>query len=106
MAGCVQLLGLDRVKERLGRKWPEFADRVLLIAQQVLDQHLGPGDIYRSIDDASFQICFESADETWAKALVATISADIEGRILSDLESAKGELSVRSFAAARFPLKI
>jgi hypothetical protein len=99
MAGCVQLLGLDQIKERLGRQWPAVADKALLIAQTALDEHLGPGDIYRLVDDASFQICFESSDEAFASAQVKKISDAIEQKIESELGSAENTLTVRTFVA-------
>lgn len=99
MAGCVQLLGLDQIKERLGRHWAEVADKALLIAQTALDEHLSPGDIYRIVDDASFQICFESADEAFANFQVKRISDYIEGRMAAELGSAENELSVRTLVS-------
>jgi hypothetical protein len=99
MAGCVQLLGLDQIRERLGRQWPVVADQALLIAQQALDEHLGPADIYRLVDDASFQICFASSDEALAIAQVRRISDSIEQRIESDLGSPEKQLSVRTFVS-------
>lgn len=99
MAGCVQLLGLDQIKQRLGRHWAEVADQALLIAQRALDEHLSPGDIYRIVDDASFQICFESSDEAFANDQVKRISDSIEDRIAAELGSTENELSVRTFVS-------
>ena len=99
MAGCVQLLGLDQIKERLGKHWAAVADRALLIAQEALDKHLGPGDIYRIMDDATFQICFETGDEGFASYQVKRISDAIEDRIAAELSSAENDLTVRSFVA-------
>jgi hypothetical protein len=99
MAGCVQLLGLDPIKDRLGRKWPEMANKALSIAQRALDEHLGPEDIYRIVDDASFQICFESADQALASAQVQRISDTIEARIDAELGSAENKPSVRTFVS-------
>ncbi len=100
MTGCVLLLGLDRVKLRLGRKWAAFESRVHVIAQEVLDEQLGPGDVYRAVDDASFQICFETSDEDFARDVVQRASALIDARIESELSGAEGEISVDGFAAS------
>lgn len=100
MAGCLQLLWLHTVKERLGPQWSELADRVLKIAQDTLDQLLSPEDVYRLVDDSSFQICFASGDEARAQSRVAEISAEIEGRIFAELKGTERELSVDSFVAA------
>lgn len=99
IGGCVQLLGLDQVKQRLGPQWGEFADRALLIAQEALDAHLSLGDIYRIVDDASFQICFESSDEAYANFQVNRISAAIEERIAVEFGATERELSVSTFVA-------
>ena len=42
MAGCVQLVGLNEVKARLGSQWLKSAGEALLLAEQVLSEHLGP----------------------------------------------------------------
>lgn len=34
MAGCVQLLGLDKIKARLGSRWETVADKALLITKR------------------------------------------------------------------------
>ena len=99
MAGCVQLLGLDPIKDRLGRQWPEIADKALLIAQRALDEHLGPEDIYRIVDDAGFQICFESPDEARAREQVKRISDAIEAMIEAELGGAENRPSVRTFVS-------
>lgn len=99
IAGCVQLLGLDEIKQRLGPQWGEFADRALVIAQGTLDAHLAPGDIYRLVDDAAFQICFESGDEGYANYQVKRISAAIEEQIAVEFGAAERELSVSTFIA-------
>lgn len=99
MAGCIQFLGLDNIKKRLGQQWPGFVDRALMIAEEALQHHLSDGDIYRMLGDASFQICFESSDQAQARAQVSRILASIEDRIESDLAGAEGELSVDSFVA-------
>jgi hypothetical protein len=97
MAGCVALLGLDAVQARLGSRWEDVADRALLIAQEVLDQHLSGGDIYRQVDEATFQICFETSDETRASFEVNRISAAIESAL--NLAGAGEELTVDTFVA-------
>jgi hypothetical protein len=97
MSGCVRLLGLDGVRERLGAQWNDYAERAGLIARQVLDECLGAGDIYREIGEGTFQICFESGDEGRARAQVERISVAIEQRIAAQLSEAG--VSVESFVA-------
>jgi GGDEF domain-containing protein len=100
VAGCVQVLGLQQLKDRLGDSWGKLSDRALAIASEALDRNLGGGDIYRMVSDSAFQICFQSRDEAAAKALVARIAADIEARAAAELADAGGELSVDSFVAS------
>lgn len=99
MAGCVQLLGLDKIKARIGSRWEAVADQALLIAEEVLGQHLSAGDIYRPVGDAAFQICFETSDEAYASFKVNRISSEIESRIALELTEAGEELSVDTFVA-------
>lgn len=98
VAGCVQILGFDETKKRFGDKWIEFQKRAFEIAQEVLDDHLSAGDIYRLVNDSSFQICFESSDEAQAAFQVRRISAAVEARIWAEL--GKDDLSIESFVAS------
>jgi hypothetical protein len=97
MAGCVMVLGLDAVEARLGPRWEVVADKAVLIAQEVLDQHLSGGDIYRQVGEATFQICFETNDESYARFQVNRISAAIESALKR--VGAGEELSVDTFVA-------
>lgn len=100
VAGCVQILGLDEIRARLGTDWSDLADQILEIAQEALQTHLGPGDVYRLINPVTFQICFESSDQALAGRQVEHISAIIEERIAADLAEMKDDLSVETFVAS------
>lgn len=99
LGGCVQLLGLDQIKGRLGPRWTTVAEQALVIAEEVLSERLGYGDIYRSIGEFAFQICFETNDEAEAELQVQRIAAAIDERIGSELVETERALSVDTFVA-------
>lgn len=99
LGGCVQLLGLDQIKGRLGPRWTTVAEQALVIAEEVLSERLGYGDIYRSIGEFAFQICFETNDEAEAELQVQRIAVAIDERIGSELVETERALSVDTFVA-------
>ncbi|HEV7277018.1 MAG TPA: hypothetical protein VGN80_12080 [Devosiaceae bacterium] len=100
MAGCVQVVGLDRIKSRIGSNHADLTDQLQQIAGETLDTFLGDADVYRPIGDDAFQICFETSDQSFAEAQIARISAAIEARLAAEVADARGNLAVEGFAAA------
>lgn len=99
LGGCVQLLGLDRIKGRLGPRWINVAEKALVIAEEVLFERLGYGDIYRPIGEFAFQICFETNDEAEAELQVQRIAEAIDDRIGSELVETERAVSADTFVA-------
>jgi hypothetical protein len=100
VGGCVELLGLEQIKDKLGPQWDAFSNQALAIAEEVLDQHLGPGDIYRPVGEFGYQICFETGDEGEAQRQVGGITKTITDRISRELIQADQAVSVDSFVAS------
>ncbi|WP_173088362.1 hypothetical protein [Devosia sp. 1635] len=100
MAGCVLLVGLDEIRARVGEGWNTLADRATGIAEEVLQQFLGPQDVFQRLPSGAFQVCFETQDEAFAHFQVQRIAARIEERIKLELQHGAPMVSVESFAAA------
>jgi len=66
-ASRLNIIGLKHVKERLGPSWRHVADRANRIARNVIERHLGPGDIYATSGDDSYITVFARLSELEAR---------------------------------------
>ena len=66
-ASRLNIIGLKHVKERLGSSWRHVADRANRIARNVIERHLGPGDIYATSGDDSYITVFARLSELEAR---------------------------------------
>src|SRR5260370_12687466 len=66
-ASRLNIIGLKHVKERLGPSWRHVADRADRIARNVIERHLGPGDIYATSGNDSYITVFARLSELEAR---------------------------------------
>ncbi len=71
-AGKVHAIGLAKVRERFGAKWPEVSKKAHAIARNAIARHLGDGDLYCLFHEINYLIVFPrlSAEEAQLKALL------------------------------------
>ncbi|MEQ8964889.1 MAG: hypothetical protein RID91_03620 [Azospirillaceae bacterium] len=81
-AGTLQVLGLDAVREALGRQWSDVADQVDSVAESVLHRHLGSEDFYSRPDPENYVICFSRLGRTAAERTTRKIGEEIRVRLL------------------------
>ena len=99
LTGSVQLVGLSRIREKLGSGWDEIAAKAAAIAEKEINKRLGETDIYKP-DDDGYLICFDALDEAGAAHVAKDISDEIEARLVEQLAELHGEdLSVSAFVA-------
>ena len=98
VAGKLQLVGLDSVREKLGRRWPELAARTLDLAERVIRRYLQSGDIFRRTADESFLVFFDRLTEDEAKFKARAIGSEIRDRLIGEIPEMV-EAKVASFAA-------
>lgn len=82
-AGRINVIGLDGLKERLGKRWLDLADRVHALARSAIERYLQPGDIYLARGD-NFIIAFASPDLAQAQIKCRMIAQLIEETLLGD----------------------
>lgn len=82
VAGHMQVVGLDKVKEHLGAKWEKHADRVRQIAVATIKRRLSAEDVFEARPDSSFLICFGKLNEADAVFKAQSIGREIQERIL------------------------
>ncbi len=82
LAGGIQVIGLDKVKARLAGHWPNHARKVLEIAEATIRGRLSPEDVFETLQDHRFMICFQSLNQQEAASKVQSIAREIQERIL------------------------
>ena len=55
--GCVNIIALDAIRDRLGDRWERRREQVWDHAVRCIDQRLGEGDLTAQISDTEFLIC-------------------------------------------------
>ncbi|MBI4184488.1 MAG: hypothetical protein HY521_10870 [Proteobacteria bacterium] len=81
-SGNLQLIRLDAVRELLGERWQEIADRAFHMAEQVIRTRLAQTDVYVRYDDTSFLVLFSSLSETAARVKANAITQEIRARLI------------------------
>ncbi len=83
VAGQVQLVGLERVRTKLGPRWPEVAERVFQGAEAIIRRRLGRGDVLSRRDDG-FLVCFSGLGESEAGFKAAALCEEIARRLIGE----------------------
>ena len=83
-ASRLNIIGLKHVKERLGPSWRHVADRADRIARNVIERHLGPGDIYATSGNDSYITVFARLSELEARVKCYLIGNEIVRTLLGE----------------------
>lgn len=84
VAGQMQFVGLDEVKEALGARWASRIQQVRKLAENTISRRLSSGDVFEWSDDDKFLICFASLDEKAAAFKAESIAREIRQKILGN----------------------
>ncbi|WP_152535533.1 hypothetical protein [Bradyrhizobium sp. Ai1a-2] len=106
VAGSLELIGLDDVRDALGTQWTLFQDIVIELAQEELRRSLDPSDTFRKHGDASFLIHFGRLDREAAEERSRYIVSQVKRRIVEMIPELAQSISIRSFVAAIDPSEI
>ena len=82
-SGKLQLIGLEKVKRRLGRKWPAMQQEVYAISEEVISTHLSKGDIHLRQKDDTYLIIFAAASREQGELTATAISEEIRERLFA-----------------------
>lgn len=85
VAGKLQLLDLDDVREKLGDRWENAARKARIIAEQVIARRLAPSDVVAPYDDNSFVVLFAELSEEQARMKASAIAREVRDRLLGEL---------------------
>lgn len=93
VAGRLQLIGLEQVREHLGARWEAVAERAYATAEAVIRRRLDRQDVMSRSDDG-FLVCFAGISEDEAAFKAAAISEEITRRLVGEVaESAAQAVS-------------
>lgn len=84
LAGRVNLVGLGKVRDRLGPAWERVAERADLIARKAIERRLLPGDVYQAWHSGNYIIVFSTLGPEQAQAKCALIADEIVKALLGE----------------------
>ena len=77
IAGQLQILGFDNLREHLGAEWEKCRRTVHIAAENIISTHLGPGDISTRIGGDHYLIVFANTDPGHGEEITAKIAKKI-----------------------------
>jgi hypothetical protein len=85
-AGRINVIGLDRIKAKLGERWDELSDRVHTVARSAIEKCLQPQDVWIAHGN-SYVIAFGRMNIEEAQAKCRIIAQIIENALLGEAHS-------------------
>jgi PAS domain S-box-containing protein len=87
IAGKIRLIGLEEIREALGTRWAEVAERAMANAEHVIHRRCGPRDICARTTDGGFLICFADCTEDEAALRATAIAREIRTKLIGEDET-------------------
>jgi hypothetical protein len=84
LSGNIHLVGLQKIRVRLGAEWPRISDRAQDVAQKTIQRFCKPDDIFTRYDELSFLIIFSDLSVEQAQLRCHEIGEEIGRRLLGD----------------------
>lgn len=85
VAGKLQLVGLDEVRESLGDKWPAIAERAFSLAERTIQRHMRTGDVFRRTSEDGFLVLFAHLSENEAQFKARAIADEIREKLTGEI---------------------
>lgn len=89
-AGGLQIIGMGRIRERLGDRWERYAARVHGTAVRVLQQRLAATDVFSRHGDFGYIVLFAELAEEQAQIKCSLIAEEIARDVLGEDEATEG----------------
>jgi hypothetical protein len=94
-AGKLHFVGLDKVRQHFGDKWPKLASRAETLVRRAIERRLSPQDVYRKTGDLNFVVMFANLDGREAELKCQLITEEIMRMLVGD---EMGMLAVKTVA--------
>jgi len=78
------VVSLVEFREAVGTRWPRLADKVMLIAEGVINLHLGSGNLYSRQGPDFFLLLFRNLPQAEARRRALAIAQDLGTRLVGD----------------------
>lgn len=79
--GCLQILELDRVRFRFGRRWPSIKEKAFQMVESALHKNLGEHDVYVANGENEIYVFSTGVEHGAADTRGRLIAAEITGRL-------------------------
>lgn len=80
LAGSLHILGLEQIRLRFGRRWPELREKAFQIIEHGLFKALGPHDLYVVADEKTILV-LASGRRLDAQAHIELLAAELTARL-------------------------
>lgn len=78
----LHLISLVEFREAVGSKWGKISEKVMLIAEGVINMHLGPGNVFGRKGPDLFVLIFRNTPESEARRRAVRIALDLGTRLV------------------------
>ena len=86
--GCVNLIGLDAIRDRAGDLWPRKRELVWDFTEKRLQERLAPHDLMLRVDDTTFLIAIVADYATAAQAVCVRVLEEVLLHFIGHLDRA------------------
>lgn len=84
LSGNIHLVGLGKIRDRVGEEWERIAERAQDIAQKSIQRACSADDVFTRYDELSYLIIFSSLNAEQAQLRCVEIAEDIGRRLLGE----------------------
>jgi len=88
-AGRVQILNLNKIRERLGEHWPRYANKVHAVVHEVFEHRLVRADVYTRVSEFAYVIVFATLSKAEAQIKCSAIAEEIAAKLFGQEEASK-----------------
>jgi hypothetical protein len=81
LAGNIQLLGFEHVRETFGEKWPQVKAKVHLLTETIIKKNISRDDIYVLANDEQFIVLFAKTEKAIADRKAKRIADEVNQRL-------------------------
>jgi hypothetical protein len=92
--GQINIIGLDKLQERMGARWPKMKDKVHSAAEKIIHEHMTALDVHVRYSESDYLIVFATMSTDAARLKCAKIADDICAYFLGTPET--GAISVKT----------
>lgn len=80
----LQVISLIEFREAVGDKWYRVSDKVMMIAEGVIQLHLGPGNVFGRHGEDMFVLIFRTCPSEEGRRRALTIAKELGTRLVGD----------------------